>query len=336
MAKISEEDARKILTENGYNVLELLGIGAASIVFKATKKGEDCPLAVKLCRPQGSATADLESEIKSSEELQKLEKKFEDQIIEATKQGQTKLVEMYKKAKKHLFKYLTVPKLIKVKKDETPWYAKRSDYDWAIFEAPLADTSMDDYKIGNGMIVRAEGTTIPDPEYKVSTTVLKVEINYKELKRAIRSILKGFKVIHDQGKVHGDVFSRNVLKKLYTKNKVEKYRYSVTDFGTLSDSTHEAMSEERRNLGILFLGFWYGCLGFDINKLMSAGVVSIATYENYEQEDFMRFSARDAGKRLLYALTKDDKQFMRFGKKLVSGDYKDAGEALEDPWLKKQ
>lgn len=58
MAEISEEQARKILEENGYTVLDYLGGGAASHAFKASRKSKKDPtkekeMAAKVCAPPG-------------------------------------------------------------------------------------------------------------------------------------------------------------------------------------------------------------------------------------------------------------------------------------------
>ena len=102
MAEISEEQARKILEENGYTVLDYLGGGAASHAFKASRKSKKDPtkekeMAAKVCAPQGNSWASLNEGLEEAEELKKLKKDFKSKLEKAKREGQGELVKGYEK-----------------------------------------------------------------------------------------------------------------------------------------------------------------------------------------------------------------------------------------------
>ena len=336
MAEINEKQAQEILEKHGYKVLGYLGSGAASHAFKVSrvsKKGGEKIVAAKVCCPQSGSFASLEEELTAANELKQLKKSFELQIAEATRSGQGKLAQKYKKAKKHLFKYLNVPKL-KLHPPEEIMDDGKSD-EIAIFEAPLADSDLHSYEVGSGISAEAKYTIMPDPENPDKyTCVMNVDIDYKELKRAIKSILKGLKAIHSQGKTHGDIRASNVLKTFDAEK--GKFKYALTDFGTLGKGS---ILTDLENASKMFLGFWYRFLGkypAEIYEIIESGYTLPSLEKNgyaeltVPREYFKKFRVFTAK----YFLTDEDKEFVRFDKKLFTGEFTSAEEALADPWIK--
>lgn len=342
MAAISEQQAKEILEKNGYKVFEHLGEGAASCAFKASrmgKKGEKI-VAAKVCCPQSGSWASLEDELTAAEELKNLKKDFKSKIQLAQQAGQTELVKSYQEASKYLFKYLSIPKFRKKIKNGD------ENCEIAIFEAPLADSSMASYNIGGGGYAAVTIESIPDPDYpdELSENILKANVDYSELKKAIRSILKGLKAIHDQGKFHGDIKAANILKKFDAEK--GKYRYSITDFGTLKTTENKALFLiDLKSASQMFLCFWLACLdagreiaerglyspglriGPYIDSLCRNGYVHVFISKRNYKPGMPRSGD--------YFLTDEDRNFLNFCKKLCDGVFKSADEALADSWLKK-
>ena len=342
MAKISEQQAKKILEENGYEVLDYLGEGSASHAFKASriskKTGAEKIVAAKVCCPQITSRTSLDNELKVAAELKEMKDKFKSSIAEAQRNGQTELVKKFQDASKYVFKYLNVPKLkLQMKKSDSDG----KDYEIAIFEAPLADSSIVGFKIGGGTD-NATVTIVPDPRapgYNMRV-ISGIDIDYKELKRTIKSVLKGLKAIHEQGMVHQDIAFRNILKK-FDSNK-NKYRYSITDFGTLKKGDP---SRDLHDASCMFLGMWLISVGMDMSYVYRMGDTSIEYYLSSEFKNEgvtgVKIPEKFGGKPkkcflTVYYPTDKDMELVNFCKKLYNGDFKSAEEALADPWLKKQ
>lgn len=341
MAQISKQQAKKILEENGYKVLDHLGNGSASHTFKASrvskKTGAEKIVAAKVCCPQFTSRSSLDDELKVAAELKKMKDKFKLRIAEAKRNGQTEMVKKFQNASKYVFKYLTIPKLkLQMKKSG----GDGKDYEIAIFEAPLADSSIVGFKIG-GSTANATVTIVPDPEAPGYTmrVISGIDIDYKELKRSTKSVLKGLKAIHEQGMVHQDIAFRNILKK-FDSNK-NKYRYSITDFGTLKKGDP---SRDLHDASFVFLGMWLISLGMDMSTVYRMGDMSMGYYFDSEFKSRGVTGVKipeefgEAPKKCFFTVyfpTNKDMELVNFCKKLYNGDFKSAEEALADPWLKK-
>lgn len=215
MPQITEEQGRKILEKEGYKVEKFLGSGSASIVFKCSDSAGRL-VAVKLCALDKSdaithhdgSEATLESEIKASEELRTMGKEFTAKT--KTIADLNKRAEM-QKYYNGFFKYAVKPIYIKsVPLDDG------SGAQCGIFEAELADgTVLDDIYATRQKL--DSGKMIPQTDYKF-------------LKKTARGCLKCLQNIHESGRVHGDVATRNILT---MKNAKGKKISAVTDFSTM-------------------------------------------------------------------------------------------------------
>lgn len=334
MAKLSKEQAQEILESHGYKIIDYLGEGAASYVFHAMrhrrKDGIEKQVAAKVCCPSSESFASLSNELEAADELKKLKDDFKakvkQKIAEARKNGNSELAkkledEQEMRLKKY-FKYLTIPKFKQELRYDDDKRGKT--YTVAIFEAPLADSNM-----------RWPGDSL-DRERELETgsseiTVIKnANVNYRELKRIMRSVLKGLKTIHSQNMSHGDIHLGNVLRKIDPLKR--KYRYSITDFGTLKKYpggiSEWRIKSDLKQASNVFINLWFYCLnGIRGNK---------AGYEGPRSLGQPIGVLLVGGSMAKYFPTKEDIELSNCCRSLWSGDYESAEEALEkDPWLKK-
>lgn len=317
MAAISKEQARKILEENGYKVLGYLGEGAASHVFKASRESKKNPkkekvVAAKVCCPGSGSWANLKMEINAAKELEELRKKFKLKLLKEGKlQG----------AEKYFLKYLTIPKL--KGKPEV-------DRQVAIFEASLADSDV----LSSDIEATSRKTCVDE---RGNTVLENVNIDYHNIKRVIKSILKGLMAIHEQGMSHGDIRWRNILSKFDAGK--GKYRYSVTDFGTLKTSCiAQDIKKDLQNAADVIISLWFSVYLFgiidDIDNMRET--VFSGAKKSYIDGEIPDDPPSRGVSYVRYKVNAEDKSFCTFCKKLYGGDFKSASEALADPWLKKQ
>lgn len=213
MPQITEEQGRKILEKEGYKVEKFLGRGLASIVFKCIDPKNQF-VAVKLCaldksdsmRHHDFSEATLDSEIKASEELENMKKEFQDNIDNIDNPEEKAKM---KKCYNGFFKYTVRPVYIK----SVP-LNDGSGGQCGIFESKLADGTVLEH-IDN--IYMTNSKTIPQPDYKF-------------FKSTARKCLKCLQNIHESGRVHGDVATRNIL---VMKNERGKTIPGLTDFSTM-------------------------------------------------------------------------------------------------------
>lgn len=236
---------------------------------------------------------------------------------------------------KHFFKYLTVPKLKLKLPSVTTEDGKRLEV--AVFEAPLADSDLWDVEIESETYeLRKEAD--PYRKGKNRTVVSKLSVNYSDLKKVIKGILKGLKLVHDEGKSHGDIRLPNILKKPGASE--GKYKYSVTDFGTLKpDETGKGRKRDLENASRVLLAMWLKYLraeDYVVQSNVINGDVDSYCESLLEGKDGVLVNRPPDYEYFgVYYPTADDKKLIEFCQRLYEGkELKSADDALADPWLR--
>lgn len=188
-----KQESEKILKTKGYEILDFLGQGAYSTVFKCNNPKNEL-VAAKVAIGKED---DISKEISSADELNSLKQR-----------GWDKYKGAIEKADKHYYKYINKP----IFKERLKSPNSSSEFA-AIFEAPLVNDDLWE-----------------------SIVVSKTPINYDELRKISKNVLKALQVIHSHGKIHNDINPHNIYR---IKLQSDKEKFQLGDFGKMRNASNE-------------------------------------------------------------------------------------------------
>lgn len=275
-----KQASEKILKDKGYKILQFLGQGCVSTVFKCENKQKEL-VAVKVAIGAGDA---IKKEISTTNELNSLKqngwKKYKGEI---------------EKADKHYYKYINKP----IFKEEIS-----SSESIAIFEAPLVS---DDLWCS---IIKA-----------------KTPINYDELRKVSKNVLKALQVVHSKDKAHLDIKPANIFR---LKLENGKDVFQLGDFGRMTDTTDENIKKaDIFALGRTLLALYIAEIQ---NQLY---ILKIGETELPKADECIK--DLQANKYQPVSDNPKEKLFLDFVKKLTTtcSNRPNATEALKEPFLMK-
>lgn len=186
--------AKKILESSGYTMIEFLGQGGYGTVFKCKNSSGEL-IAARVVSGDSSTTI--------------AEREVED-IFRKIKPVGSKL-----KPDRQFYKYLNIP---------TRSGHNKTSGDWFITESALAEGDLEE------KIVRiSEESPIKAKEFMKNGVIKKLN----EVRRIFKNALKGLKALHDRGLVHLDIKPANILRIEATGKLGKKYKYQLSDFGSM-------------------------------------------------------------------------------------------------------
>ncbi len=314
------DDQKEILTNSGYIYEGFLGKGGFGEVYKCRKE-DGSSVAVKLCcrTEHPSFGEQVSREIRGFRCLQS-------KGIRSSK-------------------HLNVPNCMKVYPDG----AENTAGQCAMFELNIADGG-DTYNYFCGLrrsIIKSIKSNLTVGE---TFSVDANSVDYNGLKRLAKHVLKGLKILHENGLAHGDVALRNVL---INGKEDGKCVYLLGDFGLAAQSADPAdptrnFARDIERVGSMLFFAWRLCLCYDEEFRVSVDLdrinsgdfdeeYPVCTWNCCEKEGEPTLVDIEESQHKREKTEGEAAEFLGFIKKLVSKNPKDrptVDQALDDPYLK--